>query len=395
MINIKKKMDPNFAGLKDNFFNNCKHLVDEGISMLGWADPFYPDTIIPEHIREATIKAILEQRSHYTLPTGDFELRKAIAAKLKDYNGLCVDPYKEIIVTPGSNTGLYYAIRPFIDPQKNDEVLIPDPSFPGNFKCVKLIGGIPINIPLKKKNGYQIEIEEFEKRITPKTKMILLTHPNNPTTTVFNKKSLDNLCKLCIEKDIVIVVDHAFEDIIFDNREFITIASLEGMWERTITVFSISKGMGLSGYRIGYIVACEEAMDVYYGGAVDILGSVNTPASFGSIAAFKDYSFIQDYIKIYDRRRKIAYEIINSIPNVSCLMPESGYMLWIDISKLGTSNEIVQYLIEDAKVCVNPGNEFGEQGEGYIRVVISTFKEDDKIIDALERIKVSLTKLSK
>ena len=388
-------MNPDFAVLKGGLFSNFKRLEEQGVTLMGWADPFTPDPAIPDHIKEATIRAIERGNSHYTLPPGDFELREVIAKKLKDYNKLDVDPYKEIVVTPGSDTGLYYAICPFIEPQKKDEVLIADPSYPGNYKDVKLIGGIPIRVPLKDKNEYQIEVEEFAKRITPNTKMILLTHPNNPTTTVYNKKNLEDLAKLAIEEDLLVIVDQAFEDVIFDNREFVTLASLEGMWERTITVFSISKGMGLSGYRIGYIAACEDAMEVFYGGAVNILGAANTAATAGAIAGFRDYSFIKDYKRIYDRRRKIAYEIFNSIPGVSCLMPESGFLAWVNISKLGNSNEIVQYLIEKAKVGVNPGNEYGELGEGYFRIVIGAFREDDKLIEALNRVKVSLTKLAK
>lgn len=394
MHSIREKMDPNFASLKGGLFSKYKRLGEAGVTLMGWADPFTPDPAIPEHIKKATIEVIEAGNSHYTLPPGNFRLREVIAKKLKDYNGLDVDTYKEIVITPGSDTGLYYAIRPFIDPKKNNEVLIPDPSYPSNFKNVKLMGGVPVRVPLKEENKYQLEVEEFRKRITPNTKMILLTNPNNPTTTVFNRESLEELAKLAIEKDLIVIVDQAFEDIIFDDREFVTLASLEGMWERTITVFSVSKGMGLSGYRIGYIVGCEEAVDVYYGGAVNILGAANTAATMGAIAAFEDYSYIQEYKKIYDRRRKIAYEIFNSIPGVKCLLPESGFLVWVNASRLGTSNEIVKYLIEDAKVAVNPGIEYGEQGEGYFRIVIGAFKEDEKVFDALNRIKLSLSKLA-
>ncbi len=395
MNSIREKMDPNFADLKGGLFSNFKKLEKKGVTLMGWADPFTPDPAIPDHIKEATLKAVEEGNSHYMLPPGDFELREVIAQKLKDYNGLEVNPYKEIVVTPGSDTGLYYAIRPFIAPEEKEEVLIPDPSYPGNFKNVKLMGGIPVRVPLREGNKYQLEIEEFKKRVTNNTKMILLSHPNNPTTTVFDREHLEELAEFAVENDLIVVVDQAFEDVIFDDKEFVNIASLDNMWERTITVFSISKGMGLSGYRIGYIVACEEAMDVFYGGAVNILGTANTAATKGAIAGFKDYSFIEDYKKIYNKRRKMAYEIFNSIPEVSCLMPESGFLAWVNVSKLGSSAEIVKYLVEDARVAVNPGEEYGEQGAGHFRIVIGAFKDDNKVLNALERIKNSLTKLSR
>lgn len=393
-MGINKKINAAFMDWTEKSNNMSKHLVDREITTLGWAAPFYPDNTIPEHVLNATVEGLKNHGSSYLLPEGDFKLREAIASRLKRYNHIDIDPLSEILVTPGSNAGLYYAVKPFITSGSNDEVLIPDPSYTGNFVSVRLNGGVPVSVPLRASDGFQIDANEFEKRITSRTKMIILSYPNNPTTTVYTRENILALCRLCVQNDLILVVDQSFEDIIFDDRELLTIASIEGMWDRTITVFSSSKGMGLSGFRIGYMVACKELMSLYYRFAVNILGPANTAASYGLIAALNDYSFIESYKKIFERRREISFRIIDGIPGVSCLFPESGYMLWVNISKLGTSDEIVDYLIKDAKVVVNPGTDYGCNGEGYIRIIHGAFKDDNKIYEVLERVKESLIKLA-
>lgn len=148
-----------------------------------------------------------------------------------------------------------------------------------------------------------MRIEEFEKRLTPRTKMVLLTHPNNPTTTVYRRESIEALCRFIIDNDLVLVCDQAFEDHIYDGIEFVAPCTLPGMWERTLTVCSISKGIGLSGFRIGYIYACDKIMDVLYGGAVNVLGAACTLSSLGAIAAIKDKEHMRSNYERLERRR--------------------------------------------------------------------------------------------
>ena len=140
------------------------------------------------------------------------------------------------------------------------------------------------------------------------------------------RESLEKLAQFAVKNDLIVVCDQAFEDSVYDGVEFVTLASLPGMWERTVTVCSISKGMALSGYRVAYIVADDHIMDVYYGSAVSVIGATNTASQLGAIAALKDASFLEEYNRIFDRRRKIVYEIFNSIPGVSIAMPESTFL---------------------------------------------------------------------
>lgn len=401
-MDIKSKMKSGFQGLQGGLFASVSKadvgtaitdLIANGAALLAWADPFYPDKVVPQKVKNAVLECINgDMGTHYTMPIGNDDLKIEIAKKLKEKNNMSVVPDRNIIITPGSDSGLIFAMIPFICP--GDEVMIPDPAYPSNFLNPELLGGVTVPIPTLEEDNYQINITEFEKRLTPKTKMVVLTNPNNPTTTIYRRESLEKLAKFIVKNDLVLVVDQAFEDSIYDDIEFVSIATLPGMWERTLTVFSISKGMGLSGYRVGYVVADDHIIDVMYGCAVNIIGATNTASQMGAIAAMQDRSFIDDYTEIFDRRRKVVYDTFNSIPGVSMKMPESGFLSWIDVSKLGDDKEICSYITKNANVIVNEGSQYGEQGKGHIRVVHGCYKDDQVLYDALGRIKVSLTTLA-
>lgn len=401
-MNIKNKMNEKFKNLEGGLFSKVTkadvgdgagELMKRGVDIMAWADPFFPDPSIPESVKEVMIEAIEEGfPSHYSMPIGYLELREACAKKISEETGLNIDPSRNIIITPGSDSGLLYSMMPFIS--DGDEVMVIDPSYPNNFLDPKLLGGVTIPVPIYEEDGYQILIEEFEKRLTDRTKIVLITHPNNPTTTVFRRESLERLCKFIIDNDLILVSDQAFEDHIFDDIEFVHPCTLPGMWERTLTVCSISKGIGLSGFRIGYIYTNDVIMDVLYGAAVNVLGAPSTITSIGAIEALKDVNHMKDNYERFERRRRIAYEILSTTPGVKMNMPESGILSWLNVSKLGTSEEVAAYILEEAEILVNSGSPYGEQGEGYIRIVTTCFKDDQKAINAINRIKSALTKLA-
>ena len=192
--------------------------------------------------------------------------------------------------------------------------------------------------------------------------MIVLTHPNNPTTTVYNRQSLEILRDFVLRHDLILVCDQAFEDFCYEN-EMITPAAMDGMFERTVTVFSFSKGMGLSGLRVGYLVCGDEIMDSLYANAVSVLGATNTACQKALIAALEDPSFMQEFERSFDIRRQAAKKILNSIPNVHADLPQSGFLCWVDVSRLGDSSQIVQYLVKHAQVAVNDGKTTARAGK--------------------------------
>ena len=397
MMEVRSKMIRAFREANGGLFSNVEkadvgnsyqELEKQGVALMGWADSFMPDFSLPEHIKQATMDAIdLASAPHYTAPIGNADLKAAIAKKLKEKNHLEVDPERNIIITPGSDSGLFFAMLPFIE--DGDEVLIPMPSYPNNQLNVSIMGGTVVPVLLKAEQGYQIEEEQLEELITPKTKMVVLTHPNNPTTTVFNRNSLEALANVVIKHELILVCDQAFEDFCYEN-EMITPAALPGMFDRTVTVFSFSKGMGLSGYRVGYIVCGDQIMDTMFANAVSVLGATNTVSQMAVLAALKDSHFMKTFETAFDYRRKAAYEILNQIPGVSMEVPESGFLCWVDVSKLGDSTDIASYLVKEAKVSVNDGINYGAGGEGHLRIVLGVYRDNQKVVDALYRMRDAL-----
>lgn len=396
-FNIKDLMIPAFKNATGGLFSKVEkadvggsyqELEKQGVALMGWADPFMPDQSLPKHIEEAWIAAIKDTSApHYTAPIGNETLKQLIAEKFETFNKVKVDPNRNVLITPGSDSGLFFAMVPFINP--GDEILVPTPCYPNNLLNISIMGGTLVSVPLNENEAYQISEEVLNSYITPKTKMLVLTHPNNPTTTVYNQQSLDIIARCVIKNNLVLVCDQAFEDFCYDVP-FISPASLPDMFERTITVCSFSKGMGLSGLRVAYIVCSDVVMDTLHANAVSVIGATNTASQHAIIAALSDTSFMDEFRDAFEVRRKAAYEIINSIPNVSMQMPESGFLGWVNISKLGSSSEIVAYLLNNAKVSVNDGINYGVGGEGHFRIVLGVYRDNQRVIDALNRIKHSL-----
>lgn len=398
---MKNRMKKEFRNFEGGLFSEVEKadvgdsftkLANDGVSLMGWADPFMPDFSIPEHIMNKTLEAIKSPlAAHYTAPTGNMELREAICQKAKKMYGMELNPARNVIITPGSDSALFFAMFPFLE--KSDEVIIPCPSYPNNMQNIQMMQATPVILELKAMNDYQININDLESLITDKTKMIVFTHPNNPTTTVYNYESLMAIREVVLKYDLVLVCDQAFEDFTYEN-EFIAPMSLDGMFEHTVTVCSISKGMGLSGYRVGYIMASDKVMDVMYGCAVSVIGATNTVSQIAAIEAFKHPEFMEEFNRAYDYRRHQAYEILNAVPGVSMKLPASGFLAWVDVSRLGDSSVICKRLVEEAKVAVNDGINYGLGGAGHLRIVLGVYRDNDQVVAALKRMADTLTKIA-
>lgn len=400
MNSIRCKVNGRFSSLEGGLFSEVSkadvgeavgRLIEQGVDILAWADPFYPDPSIPESVKLRMSEALASGLpSHYTMPIGAPELRRAVARMVERKHGISLDPSRNIIITPGSDSGLLYAMMPFLSP--GDEVIVPSPSYPNNFLNPELLGAKVCPLKLLPEEGYQIPIERLRECITEKSRMLVLCHPNNPTTTVFRRENLQALAELLIEKDLILVCDQAFEDHIYDDIDFLAPAAIEGMWERTLTLASFSKGYGLSGFRIAYIYACDQIMDILYGGAVNVLGAPSHLSSIGAIAAAEDPSCLSEIYTKLERRRRRAYEILSELPNVEMMLPESGILAWLDVSRLGSSSELVSYLIKEASVLVNDGAAYGPGGEGHLRFVPGCFADDDKAEAVFLRIARALSR---
>ena len=402
MSDIKSKMRKTFAKLDGGLFSTAQkadvgdvaaRMEAAGVAMMSWADPFMPDPAIPQSVMDAAIEALKTGfPAHYTMPIGSPDLKKLIADRIERKYGFRLDPSRNIIINPGSDNGLLFAMMPWINP--GDEVMVHDPSYASNFLNPELLGGVTVKVPTFPEDGYHIRIEEYEKRVTDKTKMVLLTNPNNPTGVSYTREELEQLAAFCVKHDLICVCDQAFEDTVFPENEMVCISQLEGMWERTVTVCSVSKGMALSGFRVGWTYASDVIMDVYFACAVNIQGATSTLAQLAVMPAFRDDSFIREYMVKYDNRRKYAYKLFNSIPGISLRMPEAGVFVWIDVSQLGDSSEITQLLVDEARVSVNDGKFYGDMGNGHLRMIDGCFWEDADSYAAMDRMAETFRKLA-
>ena len=399
----RRAMTPAFRELEGGLFSTVSKadvgdgagkLLEQGVDIMAWADPFFPDPATPAGVRRAMVEALEDGfPAHYSMPIGRAELRRTIARKVAGQTGFGINPSRNVIVTPGSDTGLLYAMMPFIGP--GSEVLVPEPTYPNLFLNPELLGGRTVTVPLHAADNYQLRVDELESRLSPQTRMVAICQPNNPTTTVYRRETLEALAEFGSRNDLILLCDQAFEDHIYTDAagreiEFLQPATLPGMWKRSVTVCSVSKGLGLSGFRIGYIYGDDALMDVLYGGAVNVLGTAATITSVGAAAALEDPELLPDIRATLERRRRMAVKQLSGIPGVSVHVPESGILAWVHVAALGGSAELVQYLLDHANVLVNPGRQYGEHGEGFIRLVFAVFAEEARAESAFERIRSAL-----
>jgi aspartate/methionine/tyrosine aminotransferase len=367
--------------------------ADNSIKFLS-ADPFTPSAVLPAHVLNAVKDALDAGKTHYSEYPMEPTLTEAVVNKLRTFNGFDIDPESELIGMPSSAFSLYLAILFCIRPGVGDEVLNIDPGFAENFNDVYQMGAVNVSVPVFAEDGFQFRIEEVRKVITERTRCIVLTNPNNPTGTVYTRESLLQLAELVKEHDIMVVVDQAFERQIYDGIEYTNFALLPDMWERTITVFGTSKDLGLPGFRISYIAARREIIEILRPALFNMHGAPNTFAQYGVAAAYNDPSYTDEWFRIFEARRSLGQRELDAIPGVHCQLPDAGYYFWADISELGTSSEIVDFLIDDADVGVGPGTWFGERGEGFVRIMYGAVAEEASYVEGIERIVHSLTKLA-
>lgn len=349
-----------------------------------------PDFDTPEVIKQAANKALANGNVFYTSNYGAPELRQAIADKLKRDNNI---DYKaeEILVTIGVGEGTYAAVAAFTEP--GDEILVPDPVWLNYIHVPHFFGAVPVSYALKEENDYQIDLDQIESLITPKTKMLVINTPGNPTGVVQSYETLEKLAEIAKKHDLIVVSDEIYEKLVYDGAKHVSIAALPGMKERTITLNGFSKCYSMTGWRLGYVAAPVEFIKAM----VRVHAYINTCApSFvqeaGITALEKAEPDVQEMVKEYQRRRDYTVSAINAIDGLSCKTPGGAFYIFVNIKQLGkTSAEMADYLLETAKIAAVPGSAFGPQGEGYIRLSYACSYE--RIVEAMERMKKAIEAL--
>lgn len=367
--------------------DRARQLQQQGVNVvnLGGGDPDF-DT--PVHIADAGVNAIRSGQTHYVASQGIPALRQAVAEKLLRENGLSYDPAKEIIATASGKLALYIALESLLDP--DDEVLYLEPAWVSYRPLITLVGGRPVAVPLSPSENFAVRAEQLEKKVTPRTKAILINSPNNPTGRVLTEQELQAIRDVAVKHDLWVVGDEIYEHLVYDERRHTSIATLPDMRERTVVVNGMSKAYAMTGWRLGYLAApaalTEQILKVQQ-------HVVTCATSFGQVAAAEALQGPQDCVETmrqeYDRRRRRISEALNAIPGVRCPMPEGAFYLFPEIDYKGYDSwQLAEYLISEAHVAVTPGQAFGESARKNIRLTYATSMEN--LTEAVERIKRAL-----
>lgn len=335
-----------------------------------------PDFNTPDNIIQAAIDALKAGKVHYTANAGIIELRRAISQKYLDRHGLTYDPATEVLVTNGVAEAIYLTIRTLLNP--GDQVLVPDPTWI-NYEIVPLTGFIdPISYSLNEENGFAPDIEELERLVTSRTRMIVLVNPSNPTGKLLSVEQLERLADFAKKHDLIVASDEVYEDIVYAPAKFISIATLPGMADRTVILNGFSKTYSMTGWRIGYAVARKEFINPMLRLHQYALTSVNSFAQWGAVEALVGTQ--EPFWKMhaeFTRRRDFIYDRISRIDGLSCSKPEGAFYLFINVKALGLSgHEAADILLHKYGVVCVPGESFGRQGAGYLRISYASSMED-------------------
>ena len=348
-----------------------------------------PDFITPWHIRVAAIESLENGKTYYTSNSGTLELRQEISAYMNRRYDLTYDPKSEVIVTVGGSEAIDIAMRAVIAP--GDEVIIPQPAFVCYGPICELAGGKPVYLNTKEENKFKLTADELKSVITPKTKMLVLPYPNNPTGAIMTREDLEAIAEVLRGTDIMILSDEIYCELTY-GREHVSIASLDGMRERTIIASGFSKTYAMTGWRLGYTLAPSEITKQMLKIHQYAIMCAPTTSQYAAVEAMRNGDADVDMMRAeYNRRRRYIVGGLRAI-GIDCFDPEGAFYVYPNISKFGlSSEEFCERLLQEEKAAIVPGTAFGECGEGFAR--ISYAYSVEHIAKALDRIERFVKKL--
>lgn len=341
-----------------------------------------PDFVTPWNVREAGIYSLEKGHTHYSPNAGFFELREEISRYLKRKFGLDYDPRNQMIVTVGGSEGIDIALRSLVGP--GDEVIIPEPSFVAYKPCTLFTGATPVILDLKAEDQFRMTPELLEKAITPKTKVVFLPFPNNPTGAIMNRGDLEKIVEVLKDRDIIVISDEIYAELTYEG-EHVSIASFPEMKDKTLVINGFSKAYAMTGWRLGYACGHPDLIAAMYKVHQYALMCSPTTAQYAAVEALRNGDGdIRAMTREYNRRRRIMVDGFKKA-GLSCFEPLGAFYVFPCIASTGmNSNEFSEKLLVEEKVAVVPGTAFGECGEGFIRACYSYSVEN--IVEALKRI---------
>jgi aspartate aminotransferase len=341
-----------------------------------------PDFDTPAHVREAAKKALDEGATHYAPFPGIPELRKAIADDVTARKGFAADP-SQVFVTVGGKGVMLYAILGLVDP--GNEVIVPDPGYPIYESLTRFVGAKPVPIPIRMEHEFRLDVEELASLITPRTRLLIINSPANPTGGVLTRADLERIAELAHEHDLWVMADEIYGRILYDGAEHVSIASLPGMAERTILLDGFSKTFAMTGWRLGYAVVPESLKEVYSELVINTISCAPTFAQVGAVQALVGpQDDVEAMVVEFKARRDLIVNGLNEIEGIRCATPLGAFYAFPDISGTGvTGAEFAERLLTEADVCVLAGTAFGGVGTDHIRISYANSREN--LTEALGR----------
>lgn len=359
--------------------------LSNGMENLVHLEQGEPDFMTPKHIIEAAVTAARKGYTHYTEVDGAMELREAIAEKLRSENGIEADPRTEVTVTFGTQEAMLITALGFLN--RSDEALILDPYYPAYFEDSLIAEAKAITVPLDETKNYIVKIEALEQKITERTKIIWICNPCNPTGHVYSKEDLETIAEVAQKHDLIVFSDEIYEKLVYDDVKHVSIGSLPGMEDRTITVNGFSKAYAMTGWRIGYIAGQKKISATlrklhYY--AALCPNAISQKAALAALTG--PQGCVQEMLTEYQERRKIVINELNKLEPLRCTKPNGAFYFFPDFSAFEKSDETLALrLLREAGVVTVPGSGFGEAGKGHLRISYSTSSEQIKM--GMERIR--------
>jgi aspartate/methionine/tyrosine aminotransferase len=351
-----------------------------------------PDFDTPRHIKDAAVRALLDQgMTHYTAAEGIGPLRQAIADDVRRWKGIEASP-DQVVVTPGAKPIMFYAMLALLN--EGDEVIYPNPGFPIYESMAEYVGGVAVAAPLREEREFRMDVEEVASLVTPRTRLIVLNSPHNPTGSVLTEDDIRAIADIANRHDLVVLADEIYGRLQYEG-EPLSIATLPGMAERTITLDGFSKTFAMTGWRLGYGIIPTWLAAAYSRLVINSVSCTNAFAQAGAIAALTGPQDEADAMRQeFIARRSLIVDGLNGIDGVTCAMPHGAFYVFPNVSTFGrSSTEIATHLLYDAGVCGLAGTAFGRYGEGYLRFSYANSRE--KIRAAVERIGESFARLER
>ncbi|MCL2578921.1 MAG: aminotransferase class I/II-fold pyridoxal phosphate-dependent enzyme [Oscillospiraceae bacterium] len=382
--NTVKNLKP--SGIR-RFFGIAAEIPD--VISLGVGEP---DFVTPQAIRDAGIASLKAGETKYTANAGLKEVQAGVSGYLKRRFDLDYDP-SQVLVTVGASEGIDLALRAFINP--GDEVLIPEPSFVAYDAMTRINHGVPVSIVTKEEDEFRLTPAALKAAITPKTKMLIFPYPCNPTGGVMRREHMLEIAEVLKDTDILVLSDEIYAELTYGGIPHVSFAAIPGMYDRTILVNGFSKAYAMTGWRLGYLTGCKEAVDMMCKIHQYALMTAPTTAQYAAIAALKPEcdAEIAAMCASYDERRKMLISRLNGM-GLQCFMPDGAFYAFPSIQKTGMKSlEFCEALLRSKKVALVPGDAFGECGEGFIRVCYCYATEH--LVEALNRMEAFLKEIEK